>query len=99
MQTKSRFMDDLTRVASGAASTIVGIKDEIDAMIRQRVERLAADLDLVTRDEFEAARETAANARAGEEALTKRVSALEKEVAALKKARLRTTPADTASKT
>lgn len=99
MQTKSRLLDDLTRVASGAASTVVGIKSEIDALLRQRIERLAAELDLVTRDEFEAARQMAANARAGEAALAERVAALEKDVAALKKARPRSTASSPARAT
>ena len=56
MQTGNRFFDDLAKVASGAASTVVGVKQELDAMVRQRIERLVADFDLVRRDEFEAVR-------------------------------------------
>lgn len=78
MQTNSRFFDDLARVASGAASTLAGIRQELDAMVRQRLERLIADMDLVTRDEFEAVKAMAANARAEQEALAIRVAKLEK---------------------
>ena len=31
MQTSNRILDDLARVANGAISTLVGIKNEIDA--------------------------------------------------------------------
>lgn len=77
MQTGSRLLDDLAKVASGAASTLVGVKQELDALIMQRVERLVASLDLVTRDEFEAVRATAANARAQQELLEERIARLE----------------------
>ena len=36
MQTSNRFFDDLAKVASGAASTLVGVKQEIEALVRQR---------------------------------------------------------------
>lgn len=82
MQTNNRFFDDLARVASGAASTLAGIRQELDAMVRQRFERMISDFDLVTRDEFEAVKATAANARAEQEALERRVAALEEKLAA-----------------
>lgn len=77
MQTRARVFDDLAKVASGAVSTLVGLKEEIDALVRQRVERIAGELDLVTRDEFEAVKATAANAREAQEALEKRIAELE----------------------
>lgn len=82
MQTSSRFFDDLARVASGAASTLAGIRQELDAMVRQRLERLITDMDLVTRDEFEAVKAIAVNARAEQEALAIRVAVLEKSLPA-----------------
>jgi hypothetical protein len=82
MQTSNRFFDDLARVASGAASTLTGIRQELDAMVRQRFERWISDMDLVTRDEFEAVRAMAANARAEQEMLAQRVVALEEKLAA-----------------
>lgn len=77
MQTSNRFFDDLAKVASGAASTLVGVKREIDAAVRQQVERLVAEFDLVRRDEFEAVQAMAANARAEQERLQARLDALE----------------------
>lgn len=81
MQTGNRFFDDLAKVASGAASTVVGVKQELDAMVRQRIERLVADFDLVRRDEFEAVQAMAANARAEQERLERRLSELEAKIA------------------
>lgn len=78
MRTNTRLLHDAARIATSAASTVVGIKQEIDSLIRQRIERLVAEFDLVTREEFDAVKETAANARAAQEALEARVAALEK---------------------
>ena len=82
MQTRSRVLDDIAKVAAGAVSTIVGVKGEIDAILRHRIERLLAGADLVPREEFEAVRETATRARAEQEKLERRVAALEAELAA-----------------
>ena len=81
MQTSNRFFDDLAKVASGAASTVVGVRQEIEALVRQRVERLVADFDLVRRDEFEAVKALAANARAEQERLERRLADLEAKLA------------------
>jgi len=55
MQTSNRLLDDLARVAGGAASALSGIKDEVEALVRQQVERLMGDMDAVPREEFDAA--------------------------------------------
>jgi len=87
MQTTNRILDDLAKVANGAVSTVVGIKDEVEAMVRQQMERFLANMDLVTRDEFEVVKALAANARAEQEKLEKKVAALEKALAAKPAAR------------
>jgi BMFP domain-containing protein YqiC len=84
MQIDNRLLDDLARVAASAAGVVSGVKDEVEARIRQRLEDVLGGLDLVTRDEFEAVREMAAAARAGNEALEKRIAALEETLAAAK---------------
>jgi BMFP domain-containing protein YqiC len=81
MQTSNRLFDDLARVASGAFSTLSGLREEIETRVRERVERMAADLDLVTREEFDAVRAMAAKARAAQEELAAKVAALEAELA------------------
>ena len=75
MPPENRLFEDFARVASGALGAAAGIRGEIEAMIRQRVERLAADLNLVSREEFEAVRELAERARAEQEALAAELAA------------------------
>ncbi len=52
MQTDNRLLDDLSRLATGALGTLQGAKQEVEALVRQRLERMLADLDLVSREEF-----------------------------------------------
>ena len=84
MQIDNRLLDDLARVAASAAGVVSGVKDEVEARIRQRLEDVLGGLDLVTRDEFEAVREMAAAARAENESLAARIAALEQSLAATK---------------
>lgn len=80
MQTSNRLFDDLARVASGAFSTLSGLREEIETRVRERVERMAADLDLITREEFDAVRTMAAKARTAQEELAAKVATLEAEL-------------------
>lgn len=84
MQTSNRFLDDLARVISGALHAAGGVRDEIETRVRERLERLAADMELVSREELDALRGMVGKARAAQEQLEARVAALEAEVAALK---------------
>ena len=98
MQTSNRLFDDLARVASGAFTTLSGLREEIETRVRERVERMAADLDLITREEFDAVRTMAANARAGQEELAAKVATLEAELAELRSARVQPAKARTSRK-
>ena len=80
MQTTNRLLDDLAKVASGAASSLSGFKDDAQAMVRQQMQRFLDDADLVPRDEFEAVKAVATKARAEQEKLEVRVQALEKQL-------------------
>lgn len=92
MQINNRFIDDLARVAAGALGVASGVRDEVESLLRARFERYLADLSLVTREEFEAARDLAARAREGEEKLAVRLAELERRVATLEAARLEVPP-------
>lgn len=83
MQTDNRIFDDIARVASGALNALGGVKDEIETRVRERIERLAAEMELVTRDELDAAKAVAVKARAAQEDLEAKVAALEARIAAL----------------
>jgi BMFP domain-containing protein YqiC len=87
MQTDNRIFDDLAKVASGALHAFGGVKDEIETRFRERLERLAAEMQLVTREELDAVRGMAAKARTAQEQLEARVVTLEAELAALKAAK------------
>lgn len=82
MQTSNRLFDDLAKVANGAASTLSGMKAEIEAMIRQQLQRLLNDAELVNREEFEAIKAVAVKARTEQEKLERRVEDLEAQLAA-----------------
>ena len=81
MQSENKLFDDLARLASGAFGGLSGLRDEIDRVVRDRLERVLARMDLVGREEFEVTREMAANARRDQETLTARVAALEAQLA------------------
>jgi len=88
MQSK-RILDDLSRVAEGAASALQGVREEVGTIARHRIERLAADLDLVPREEFDAVRAMAIRAREEQDALQVRVGELEARLAQLEAAQRR----------
>jgi len=81
MQTENRFFADMARVASGALSGFTGLRQELEARFREQVERMLRDMDLVTREEFEAVKAVASTARAEQERLARRVARLEAELA------------------
>ena len=83
MQTDNRLFDDLAKVANGALHTMSGVRDEIENRVRERVERLLNDMDMVPREEFDAIKAVAQTARAEQETLSARVEALEQRIAAL----------------
>ncbi len=82
MQTDNPFIDDIAKLASGAAGTLHGMRQEIEAAVKARIERLAGEMDLVPREEFEVVRAMAQKAREENEALTQRIAALEKKLKA-----------------
>lgn len=83
MQTQNPFFDDLARMAGGALGALSGLKAEIEALVRQQLERFMAGADMVPRDEFEAVRALAIKARSEQEDLEARVAALEAKIAEL----------------
>ena len=83
MAERPRFFDDLAGVAGGAMSAFAGLRDELEAMTRARIDEMIRKLDLVRREELDAVTELAANARAGQEAAETRIGALEARVAVL----------------
>ena len=84
MQVDNRLLDDLARVAGGAFGALAGVRGEVEARLKQQFERILSEMDMVSRDEFEAVKAMAAKARIEQEALEKRIAALEAALAGQK---------------
>ncbi|MBX3508122.1 accessory factor UbiK family protein [Parvibaculum sp.] len=91
-QTQNRIFDELGRLFTNAAGAAQGVRQEIETVIKGQAERLVADMDLVTREEFEAVRAMAQLAREENETLKARIEALEAALA--KKATKKAASAD-----
>jgi BMFP domain-containing protein YqiC len=83
MQTENRLLDDLARMANGALNTLAGLREEVENRVRERVERMLADMDMVPREEFDAIKAMAQKARAEQEGLAARVAELERRIGEL----------------
>jgi BMFP domain-containing protein YqiC len=77
----NRLFDDMAKVASGAMGAFAGVRQEMEVLFRQQVERLVASMDLVPREEFDAMADLARSAAAEVEILAARVAALEASLA------------------
>lgn len=78
MQTENPLLDGLAKFFTDAAGAANSVKTEMDTFVRQRLEKLVADMDFVPREEFEAVKAMAAKAREENERLAARVAELER---------------------
>ena len=81
-QTSSPLLDELARMMTGAAGAAQGVKREVETLMRSQGERFMREMDVVSREEFEAVKAMAEKARAENEALAERIAALEAKLAA-----------------
>jgi BMFP domain-containing protein YqiC len=77
MQSQSSLFDDLARLMTGAMGMAQGVGDEAKSFMRAQADRFVAEMDLVGRDEFEAVKQLASEARAEADELRKRIAELE----------------------
>lgn len=84
MQTDNKFFDDLAKLGQSAAGTLHGVKGEVEAMVRARLEHILGDMDLVSREEFDVVRDMAQKARAENIELAQKIVVLEKTLGAKK---------------
>jgi BMFP domain-containing protein YqiC len=77
MQTRDKFLDDISKLMTNAMGVAQGAKDEAETAMKSWMDRWLADRNFVTRDEFDAVRAMAEKARAENEALKARIVALE----------------------
>ena len=82
-QTTSRLFDDFAKLMTDAAGAAEGFKKETEALFRSQAEKFFRDMNVVTREDFEAVREMAQKARQENEALATRIAQLEALVAKL----------------
>ena len=78
---QNRIFDDMARLFTDAAGMAQGVRREAEGVMKAQFERLLRDMDVVTREEFEAVREMAVLAREENERLAARVAALEARLA------------------
>lgn len=78
MQSENRIFDDLAKMMNGVAGTMAGMGREAESSMREKMREWVGGMDFVARDEFEAVKAMAAAARDENEALKKRIEALEK---------------------
>lgn len=77
MQSQNRIFDDLVKMMNGVAGTMAGVGREAEASMREKAREWVGGMDFVSRDEFEAVKAMAIAAREENEALLKRIAALE----------------------
>lgn len=77
MQTRNKFLDDMSQLMTNAAGMAQGMREEAETAMRSRLERFLSESNIVTREEFDAVREMAIRTREENEALKARIDALE----------------------
>lgn len=76
-QTTGRIADEFAKFMTDAAGFAQGMKREADTFVKTQAERFLRDMDLPSREEFEAVRDMAVKAREENEELKARIDALE----------------------
>ncbi len=77
----NRIMDEFAKLMTDAAGAAQGVRREVETAVNAQVERFLNKMDLVKREEFEAAREMAIKARDENDALKARLDAMEARLA------------------
>ncbi|WP_315924370.1 accessory factor UbiK family protein [Mesorhizobium sp. SP-1A] len=78
----NRILDEFAKLVTDAAGAAQGVRREVETALRGQAERVLNSMDLVQREEFEAARDMAVKAREENAKLTARIEALEARLAA-----------------
>jgi BMFP domain-containing protein YqiC len=82
-QTNNRIFDELGKLMTDAMGAAQGAQREVETIMKSQGEKMLAGMDLIKRDEFEAVKAMAANAREENERLAARIATLEATVARL----------------
>lgn len=76
MQSKNPFLDDMAKLATGAAGALNGVRGEMEEAFRAWLERQLDTMDLVTREEFDVVADMARKAREDNDVLRAELEAL-----------------------
>lgn len=77
VDTPNRLMDEFSRLMTDAAGMAQGVRREAENVVKAQFERMMRDMDVVSRDEFEAVKAMAIAARDDNEKLMARIAELE----------------------
>ena len=80
MQTRSKYFDDIAKISGGASSTLSGLKLEVENLVRQQIEKILIDTDMVSREEFKVVKAMAVKARNQQDVLEERIQKLEQNI-------------------
>lgn len=79
----NRILDEFAKLMTDAAGAAQGVRREVETAFRGQAERILNSMDIVQREEFEAARDMALKAREENAKLSARIDALEARIADL----------------
>lgn len=78
MQKDNKFLDDMAKIASGAAGGILEMKREAEQMVALQIEKILQKSNIASREEFNTLLAMMAKIREEQENINKRLNALEK---------------------
>ena len=76
-QTTNRVLDELAKLMTDAAGAAQGLTKEAQSLVKGQAERFLNDMNVVSREEFEAVKAMAQKAREENEVLAARIAVLE----------------------
>lgn len=76
-QPTNKLLDEFAKLMTDVADVAQGFKREADTVVKSQLERFLSELDMVTREEFDAVKTMAIKAREENDALLKRIEELE----------------------
>ena len=77
MQIRNRLLDDIAKMANSAAGLASGMREEIEALVNSRVEKILDRLNLVSREEFDVVKAMLSKSRTEQEKIEDRLRKLE----------------------
>jgi len=92
MRENRKLVEDMVTLSGNVLGNLLGARHEFRAQAKERMAGIAKQLDLVSRNEFDAAFAMLAKARAMQEELAERLTAIEARLNLSSKSKVKTTP-------